>query len=726
MDQIILTDEQNEVFNNVLESVKNKNVTTLGGFAGTGKANANSSLVYTPFGGKSMGDICIGDQVSNPDGSVARVIAVHPQGKKQIYKVSFIDGRSTRVTEDHLWLFSMSSKKYKANRKYLNEPSNKKVSYEINTTKFLIDYLNQEKIKKRPSWPLIPLTKPTQFTIIGNNERLSIDPYLLGLLLGDGSLARNSLVFTSADAELLNAFTDKGYVLNKCNDYNYDYRLVGEKSIKLRKNLKDFELLGTKSDTKFIPKDYLFSSIENRFRIIQGLMDTDGGLDKTGTCEYSSVSERLAHDVQWIIRSLGGKATIKTKIGKYRSKKTKKIILCKKVYRMYIQFENKELLFNLKRKKENSKSFNGGNSILKNRMISIEKDGIEDATCIQVDHPNSLYLTDDFIVTHNTSLVQQLIEKLPNWKVAAFTGKAANVLRKKGIENASTIHSAIYVPKMDYDGNIILDKNGSPTFILNPTLECDGFIIDEASMVPEDIQKDLLSFNVPILYVGDHGQLPPIGTDTYLMKEPDFRLEKIHRNAGEIAIFCEFIRRGYEPTSFSKYAKNSVKFITKKQAETKWKDADQIICGFNKTRVDINKNIRKQLGFTSNWPQIGDKIMCLKNDNQAKLFNGMQGYVKFLSSKQKNKLTFQSDNVNYDIVFDPDQFNKEKVESFGRKDDPMPMDYCYGATCHKCQGDEFDVGYVLEQKCKFWCPVRWGYTAASRFKKEVNWIKQIY
>lgn len=583
MDQIILTYEQNEVFNNVLESVKNKNVTTLGGFAGTGKANANSSLVYTPFGGKLMGTICVGDQVSNPDGSIAKVIGVFPQGIREIYKVIFSDGRSTRVTEDHLWEI------------YINDEKN------IVSTKFIINYINKENLNP----PSVIFSKPVEF------------------------LSNITL--------------------------NYDI---------------------TKSIQNRIPEHLMFSSVESRFKIINEITNNYGF--------YKSEYKSLLKDLQWIIRSLGGIAKI----------------------------NNNELSFSLNPTKLN--------------IISIEKDGFEDATCIQVDHPNSLYLTDDFIVTHNTSLVQQLIEKLPNWKVAAFTGKAANVLRKKRIENASTIHSAIYVPKMDYDGNIILDKNGSPTFILNPTLECDGFIIDEASMVPEDIQKDLLSFNVPILYVGDHGQLPPIGTDTYLMKEPDFRLEKIHRNAGEIAIFCEFIRRGYNPTAFSKYAKNSVKFITKKQAETKWKDADQIICGFNKTRVDINKNIRKQLGFTSNWPQIGDKIMCLKNDNQAKLFNGMQGYVKFLSSKQKNKLTFQSDNINYDIVFDPDQFNKEKVESFGRKDDPMPMDYCYAATCHKCQGDEFDIGYVLEQKCKFWCPVRWGYTAASRFKKEVNWIKQDY
>lgn len=582
MDEITLTPEQNEVFNNVIESVNKKMVTTLGGFAGTGKASANSALICTPYGFTQMKDIKLNDLISNPDGSLTKVIGVFPQGKQQIYKVTFNDGRSTRVTKDHLWEIQIKNIK------------------NVVTTEFLINYLNDNDNKF--SLPSVILSKPVEFyNEFNGNELASIH--------------------------------------------------------------------------ELFPEQLTLSLAKVRFEIINKIINVDSG-------EFKSPNNQLLLDLQWIIRSLGGVALI----------------------------QNNELLFSFE-----------FNSIT---IISIEKDGFEEATCIKVDHPNELYITNDFIVTHNTSLVQKLIEKLPNWKVAAFTGKAANVLRKKKIETASTIHSAIYVPKMDYDGNIILDKNGSPIFIINPTLECDGFIIDEASMVPEDIQKDLLSFNVPILYVGDHGQLPPIGTDNYLMKTPDFKLEKIHRNAGEIAIFCEFIRRGYKPSTFAKYAKKAVKFVNKKQAETKWKDADQIICGFNKTRVDINKNVRKQLGFTSNWPEINDKIMCLKNDNQAKLFNGMQGYVKFLSAKQKNKLTFESDGIQYDIVFDPDQFNKEKVENFGRKDDPMPMDYCYAATCHKCQGDEFDVGYVLEQQCQFWESVRWSYTAASRFKKEVYWIEQ--
>ena len=327
-----------------------------------------------------------------------------------------------------------------------------------------------------------------------------------------------------------------------------------------------------------------------------------------------------------------------------------------------------------------------------------------------------------FAGTGKTTVVSHLINKLPNWKVAAFTGKASNVLRKKGVLDASTIHSTIYKPRTDEYGNVIVDKNGVPIFDLASSIECEGFIIDEASMVPEELQIDLKSFGIPVIYVGDHGQLPPIGKDNYLMQQPMFKLEKIHRNAGEIAMFCEYIRRGYSPRSFSQYSKGSVEFISRRQAEKQWKNADQIICAFNKTRVEINKNIRKQLGFEGNWPQIGDKIMCLKNNSQAKLFNGMQGIVKSFSYKHKNKFTFESDETLFDVFFDPSQFNKEKMEFIGSKDDPMPFDFCYCATCHKCQGDEFDLGYVLEQSCDLWEFKRWAYTAASRFKQKLYWV----
>src|ERR1035437_2845026 len=140
-----------------------------------------------------------------------------------------------------------------------------------------------------------------------------------------------------------------------------------------------------------------------------------------------------------------------------------------------------------------------------------------------------------FAGTGKSFLIPHILERLPNFAVCAPTGRAAQILRSKGVENASTIHSLIYKPKMDSYGNIILDKNGSPIFILNPDLPYEGIIADESSMISKELYEDLLSFGIPLICLGDSGQLPPVGNEMNLMDNPDFTLETIHRNAGEIA-----------------------------------------------------------------------------------------------------------------------------------------------------------------------------------------------
>lgn len=323
--------------------------------------------------------------------------------------------------------------------------------------------------------------------------------------------------------------------------------------------------------------------------------------------------------------------------------------------------------------------------------------------------------------TGKTTLVQKLSQKLSSWAVCAYTGKAAEILRRKGIEEASTIHSLIYVPKKDSAGNLILDKNGNPIFILNDHLEIGGFIVDEASMVSKEIYDDLLTFKKPIIFVGDHGQLKPIGTDIYVMQDPDYKLETIHRNAGEIAHFGEYIRKGNKPSHFSYKNKKCVEFISKVDAFEYSHKVEQVICAFNKTRVQVNQTARKNLGLKGDFPVVGDKIICLRNNKLSKVFNGMQGVVEHLYDKPKNKMRFKTHTESIDIFFDPSQFNKEKYNFSLNREDPDPVDFCYGTTCHKSQGDEYEDGIVIEQKCDLWDHVRWAYTAATRFKSKVFW-----
>lgn len=320
------------------------------------------------------------------------------------------------------------------------------------------------------------------------------------------------------------------------------------------------------------------------------------------------------------------------------------------------------------------------------------------------------------------SVVVTHLHKILNGKfaVCAFTGKAANVLRQRNLP-ASTIHSLIYKPELDENGQIVL-IDGRPSFILNPSLGYDGIIIDEASMVSQELYDDLQSFGVPLIFVGDHGQLEPIGEGVNLMQSPDYTLTTIHRNAGEIAHFAEWIRKGYRPGAFQfqDACKGKVQFMSSGEADRYIDKVDQIICAFNRSRVEMNKKVRKKLGFSDTLPEEGERIICLRNNKDRALFNGMQGTV--VGRKGKNRMTFKSDELEYEVRFDVHQFNREKHDIPLDRADPDPFDFAYCITCHKSQGSEYPKVMVIEQRCRGWDHKRWAYTAASRAKESLLWV----
>lgn len=301
---------------------------------------------------------------------------------------------------------------------------------------------------------------------------------------------------------------------------------------------------------------------------------------------------------------------------------------------------------------------------------------------------------------------------LPNFAICAYTGKACNVLRKKGLP-ASTIHSIIYKPISLQDGQV--------EFVLKDKYEIDidGFIIDEASMVSKEIHEDLCSYGLPIIYVGDHGQLEPIGTDFNLMKDPKYKLETIHRNAGEIAHFAEHLRKGKPAVYFN--CSNKVQIVQHKAVENRhFVSVDQVICAYNKTRVEINEKARIEKNINFSYVAVGDKIICLRNNKSKGLFNGMQGIVKKI--RKNEHFDFISDGQFYEnIRYNSEQFGQETNKYINDKDSE-PFDYAYCITCHKAQGDQFNSLIVIEQRCNKWDHARWSYTAASRAINSLIWV----
>jgi exodeoxyribonuclease-5 len=338
-----------------------------------------------------------------------------------------------------------------------------------------------------------------------------------------------------------------------------------------------------------------------------------------------------------------------------------------------------------------------------------------------------------FAGTGKTTLLAALAEALPDYACCAFTGKAAHVMRQRGL-TASTIHSLIFKPLWEPDdpdaekawvaaGREGPRPSGKLRFCRKDRAElgCSGFLVDEASMVGEDLRASLLSFKLPIIFVGDHGQLPPIGSDVYLMKKPDVKLETIHRNAGPIAYFAQHLRKGNPARTFPTGA--GVRLLEPGEVtDQRMLLADQVITAFNRDRVGLNRTVRKLLD-RGEGPEPGDRIICLRNNHQAGLFNGQQGVVDKVDP-EGCLLDFVSDDGTAfsNVKYDPDQFGKEKTETEWSFDGPNPFDYAYAVTCHKAQGSEWGKVLAFEGYCPYWDSKRWAYTAASRAKKSLAWV----
>jgi phosphate starvation-inducible protein PhoH len=395
---------KNESQKELIQSIKNNEITIVAGLPGSGKAQPLDALILCENGYKKMGDVKIGERIYSNDGQLYNILNIYSQGEKDIYKVSFSDGSSTECCKEHLWLTQTSrdrSGQKKINRKAYKSPKegNLKTTEEI--AKTLMYGINTNCIKKNHS---IPITNAINF----NKKDLDIHPYFLGVLLGDGCFRSTSISITSMDEELINKCNNilklDNYYLFKMKiseNAKYDYRVSNFNKINNYIHKVDkLNLYKLKSDKKFIPEIYKFSSIEDRIDLLNGIMDTDGTVRKDGTSYDISLSSlKLIEDIKFIVESLGGICNkIRTKQGKY--KKNNEIIICKMSYRISFRLPNYINPFSLSRKKNLVK--------LKEKyfpvryITNVEFIGKKEAQCILVDSPTHLYITNDFIVTHNT------------------------------------------------------------------------------------------------------------------------------------------------------------------------------------------------------------------------------------------------------------------------------------------------------------------------------------
>jgi len=444
---------------------------TLSGKAGTGKAQPLDAKILTPTGWTTMGKISVGDYVISKDGKPTKVTGVFPQGQKKIYKITTTDNTATECCEDHLWFTET----------FENKKRNKSGS--VKSTKEIIETLYRDKNGSISPNHFIPRNNEIEF----KSSSLPLDPYTLGVLIGDGCLKNNiSIASTKNDShEIIGRVKSELIKLNcsithpkKDNDINYHisfdadnkktakkiritdvltgksktyerigtalsdftdikrgtlhYRCMFNKTVNgktyeflpkenrwqhpIKNILTDLNLLNKKSYEKFIPPQYLYAStIEDRLSLLKGLMDTDGSIKKNGEASYTTTSEQLSKDVKSLVQSLGGRAVIKKRDrrGKKSMMGDREIISNHCTYEFNISLPEKFNPFHLSRKADRWKSA----YMHRVGIAKIEFIGVKEAQCIMVDNPEHLYITDEYIVTHNTlTSINAGLEQILNQK----------------------------------------------------------------------------------------------------------------------------------------------------------------------------------------------------------------------------------------------------------------------------------------------------------------------
>ncbi|WP_068046982.1 PhoH family protein [Nocardia speluncae] len=361
-----------------------------------GRAQPLFTKVLTPEGFRAIGELQVGDLVIGSDGRPTPVLGVYPQGPKEIYRVHTQDGASTLASADHLWSV------YTRDDRRRNKPPR------VLETRDMVGNLRSAHYR-RYELPLLsePVCFPTQ--------PVPMDGYALGLLLGDGCLTGSTTPsFSTADPELADRLLQAvpGIALRRTSRVDYVLkrdRQPGE-SVTLENPItgaaRQLDLAGTRSNTKFVPGLYLYNDASVRLAVLQGLLDSDGGPvaqdGRTCRIQFSTVSERLRDDIVFLVRSLGGVAYTRTKAFLDRKPgraNGRAVHYRHNSHTVDIRLPAGIEPFRLTRKA--AKYASGGGRPMR-YIDRIEPAGTEEAVCIQVAAQDSLYVTEDFLLTHNT------------------------------------------------------------------------------------------------------------------------------------------------------------------------------------------------------------------------------------------------------------------------------------------------------------------------------------
>lgn len=447
--------------------------------AGSGKSIPNSTKIPTLEGWKRVDEVKVGDYLINELGQPTQVLGVYPQGEKEVYEISFGDGRVARCCKDHIWNVNKITWKNKDEyRDYTVEQLLKEgFVYKDRRAKFSI---------------------PCSLAIEWSKKRYDIDPYIMGVFLGDGCCkGKSQLVLSSKDesipllcAEKMGEDRQVKTELWYNNKYQWRFYTENEDKKEYFNTIEYFQKYKNEvlqySYNKRIPEEYKIGSIKQRLSLVQGLMDTDGSISKSnGQLRFTSTSYFLIKDMQEVLSSLGYVSKL------YREKREE--LYTDKCYYILINIPNKEKekLFRVKRKKDIAATYaniNQKHDYSKTTIRSIKKTKeIEKMTCFYVDNPKHLFLMNDCLVTHNTTVLTERIRHLiVNSKVApeticaiSFTNMAADEMKKR----LGNIADGVFIGTIHSLANNVCISNGINTDKYIADIEFD-MILKKALTIP--------------------------------------------------------------------------------------------------------------------------------------------------------------------------------------------------------------------------------------------------
>lgn len=420
---------------------------------GLGKAQTLDSKILTPTGWKKMGDISVGDTIINSNGLESIVTGVFDRGIRDVYEVIFNDGSKTITCDEHLWNIQPiynRSKNFGFVTKELKE--------------FKDDLYTEDGNNK---W-FIPMIKPIHF----NHIDVEIDPYLMGVILGDGDITK-CVTISSNDDEIIEnlkkTIDDSLYIKQKDKqNYIIKNKKPGRQKNKLKQSLNKLKLFGHKSECKFIPHDYMYNSISFRESLLQGLLDTHGLITEDGsTIEYYTSSYQLKEDVKFLVQSLGGtaKELFKTPTFWHNDVNKKGLVS----YTLRIKLPAEITPFRLKRKLNRCNAdINGPYRAFK----SVKYIGKEETRCISTSADDRLYVTDDCILTHNTCQAIAAVEKLNAYPCLVITPASLKLNWEKEVkmwtDRRPNVIEGLIKDVKDDNGNIIdyIEPDYSGDFVI--------------------------------------------------------------------------------------------------------------------------------------------------------------------------------------------------------------------------------------------------------------------